>query len=451
MKTLLTLVIVVSACSVSNADSVNFDEEKLSSDDSQWERVQTSSRAFTTPSITPKKFSNPAFEGDRGEAPSQNSLRDFLETYAEKLRKDKLGNLIDKGEADSDNKDQKSWNLLELQKPRYPTYPTDDRKGWVSLDPVPWSVSKVSKWKPKTTEAPWDSYHHSNQEPNQWENDFVEHTRPASQYPYKKKPEVRPDPYKVYYINDKNTIVNKPVSRPFTVYDQNVQTNYHRNPVKINDFYRPQNSFNSHQDGIITDNAPSNFPVDDTFNRRSGQEQKPEPHPFLGDGEWVLLSTTRGYKAPRHGQRSLDFRPQSIRTQKSVHLTVLPPLKDSKINMTTSHGGLLQVESTFESVEQAHKKYQKQQKDKTKKRKRLNGLLKRKKKVVKNATDSTVTAAPRSSDSSAVLAAMGGGIIPATMAMLVPVMNGRKRRRKREVFTTIDPNTNIEITLPRYF
>lgn len=445
MKKLLWLFVI--GVYSGNCDSVDIDRIKLGENDPVWEMVQTaSSRAFTTPSITTTNLNNPL---ENGEFPSQNSLKDFLENYVEKIRKDKIGNGInlENGfEIENDNKDQKSWNILEFENKRHQT---DDRKGWVTLDPVPWSVSKVSKWKPKPTQASWDSFP-NNQYQNPWSNEFIETKPHVSQYQYNRKPEQ--DSFKVFYISDKNPVVKQPFARPFTVYDQSIKNGYHKTPIQISNMYKPQESFTQHRDGIIIDNNPPNFPTENyDFNRRSGHDEKPEPHAFLGDGEWILLSTTKGYKTPRSGQRSLDFHPQSMSTTKSVQLTVLPPLKNSKINMTTSHGGLLQVESTFESVEQAQRKYQKQQKNKIKKRKRPNGQIKKKKKVIKEITDSTITTVPRSTDSSAVLAAVGAGMIPATMAMLVPMVNGRKRRRKRELLTTSDPRSSIEITLPRYY
>lgn len=449
MKTLLLLVTVCSVCCVLNADSVDFDPLKLGETQPVWEKVQTAhARALTTPSATTSTLNNPLPTADSyGEFPSQNSLKDFLETYAEKLKKDKATNPVeqeDSLETDNDPKGQKSWNLLGIQRHRHPT---DDRKGWVSLDPIPWSISKVAKWKPKTTEAPWGSYQNNHYQ-NPWESDFVEDNPTLPQYQYKKKPENN----KIYYIKDKNPVIKQPFARPFTVYDQSIQSSYHKTPINIGSLYQPQDNFHQHRDTILTDDSPPNFPTENyDMHRRADQEETPQAHPFLGDGEWVLLSTTKGYKTPRTGQRSLDFSPQSLTTRKTVHLTVLPPLKNSKLNMTTSHGGLLQVESTFESVEQAQKKFLKQQKNKVKKRKRPNGQIKRKKKVVKEITDSTITTIPRSTDRSAVLAAVGAGMIPATMAMLVPMVNGRKRRRKREMLTTSNPSSTIQITLPRYY
>lgn len=419
--------------------------------DPAWERVHTASaRAFTTPSAATTNLNNPLETVNYGDFSSQNSLKDFLDTYTDKLEKDKVitsANQEDDTIIEDDPKKQKNWNFLGIQKHKYPI---DDKKEWVSLDPVPWSVSKVAKWKPKPTEASWENFH-GNHDHNNWGNDFIDNNHHSSPYNYNKKPATESNNYKVYYISEKNLVVKRPFSRPFTVYDQSVQSTHHKTPIKINGLYNPIDKLEKPRDGIIIDDTPANFPTENfDFNRRTGQEDQTPNHPLLEDGEWVLLSTTKGYKSPRTGQRSLDFIPQTLSTRKSVQLTVLPPLKNSKVNMTTSHGGLLQVESTFESVEQAQKKFQKQQKNKIKKRKRPSSSVKRKKKVVKEVTDSTITTVPRSSDRSAVLAAVGAGMIPATMAMLVPLVNGRKRR-KREILTTSDPSSNIEITLPRYF
>lgn len=451
MNQLFLIVIIYSLSSVSTVNSVDFERLKLGEIDNVWEKVQTaSSRAFTTPSATTTNLNNPLEPiKTYGEFSSQNSLNDFLESYAEKLRKDKLAPLMNKEpilETENDPKDQKSWNLIDFRKNKYPT---DERKDWVSLDPVPWSIAKVSKWKPKPTEQSWNSYHNQNHNP--WGNDYDDNIPSPSQYQHNNRPEIESDDHKVYYTSNKNTATKESYIRPFTAYDQTIKSNYHNAPIKIGGFYRPQETFTQNRDGIIIDKNPPNFPTDNyDFNRRSGHEEKPQPHPFFGEGDWVLLSTTKGYKSPRTGQRSIDFSPKSISTKRSVQLTVLPPLKNSKINMTTSHGGLLQVDSTSESVEQAHRKYQKVQKNKLKKRRRLHGQIKRKK-AVRDVSDSAVTTAPRSTDASAVLAAFGSGVIPSTMAMLVPMVNGAKRRKKREIFTTSDPRSNIQITLPRYY
>lgn len=45
------------------------------------------------------------------------------------------------------------WNQIEAEKHNHPF---DDNRGWITLDPVPWSTSKVSKWKPNHAgDRPW--------------------------------------------------------------------------------------------------------------------------------------------------------------------------------------------------------------------------------------------------------------------------------------------------------
>ena len=310
----------------------------------------------------------------------------------------------------------KSWNLLHVSSQNHPY---DDRKGWVSLEAVPWSTSKVSKWQSK----------------------------------------YKPKPNWLYLGNDRDRYPSKPF------HDENADKpshfgNYGDFPKKTNypqidydgDFGRPHHSHHSTFDkphkkypdfdnrncnkqtgDIVTDGLPPNFPSfsssPDQFNRRQGflptsSEHYPVTYPSEGDGEWVLLSTTRGYKYPKR-QRSLNLAgSDSVNSHHSVQLTVLPPLKNSKLNMTKSHGGLLEVESTFQTVDQSQKVY-----ERTRRLKQFKPTAA----PVRNQIDtvSKVTSVTKTNglDTSAVVAALGAGMIPATMAMLVPMaMNGRRRR-----------------------
>lgn len=69
----------------------------------------------------------------------------------------------------------------------------------------------------------------------------------------------------------------------------------------------------------------------------------PPTHPEEGDGTWVLLSSTKGYSTPPRG-RLPHQRALTVSTHRSVRLTVLPP--ENGTNMTTSHGGLLEVRAS---------------------------------------------------------------------------------------------------------
>lgn len=93
-----------------------------------------------------------------------------------------------------------------------------------------------------------------------------------------------------------------------------------------------------------------------------------------------------------------------------VRLTVLPSLNGT--NTTTSHGGMLEVEKTFKTVDQSQREYEA-------------GRLSQK--IVKKRPMRTSVVAGRPSNS-AVLAAVGAGMLPATMAMMIPMMLGRKKR-----------------------
>lgn len=328
---------------------------------------------------------------------SPDPLHQFLTNYAENVRNKNKN-------SDESSEKPKSWDLLHYQNHNHPY---DDKKGWVSMEPVPWSVSKISKWQSNyrpTNPKPWDDYN-------------TQETQQA--HPWSKPPN-----YDVFYLD------SKPSST--AVYSQKVHVTTNRYQHKHDENCKHTRPYDS---DIITDGRPANFPHQPyEAARRKSTELHPDNHPFSGDGEWVLLSTTKGYKYPQQQQRSLQVNPESVGAHRSVRLTVLPPLKNSKVNMTTSHGGLLQVESSFQTVEQAQKQYHKKQKLKKKPVKAA---------PVKVLTPRFTTTRRNSPDSSAVLAAVGAGMIPATMAMLVPMALGGRRRR--DLTSTEDP----QVTLPR--
>ncbi|KAJ8984431.1 hypothetical protein NQ317_012494 [Molorchus minor] len=410
--------------------------------ESPWKSTpRPSSRSWHSSFGSSRNPVNEDYEDAKGRFP-YTALQDFLNSYSEKVKKD--SNTI--SEENQEEKDKKSYNMMNV---REHNHPYDDKKGWVTLEPVPWSVSKISKWHNK--QKPSNHYpsldrdsendfdYPNNEKPLPWKRPVYQNS-----YQYNPRPELNENHHHSYYQNEE-----KPsFSKPSTHYGQKVHmqvSNYNRNPIS-NYHHHEKNCDHDNDVGIITDNRPSNFPSypSDHYdgNRRVGTELHPES-PFMGEGEWVLLSTTRGYKLPKSKQqRSLQIQPDSIGTRRSVRLTVLPPLEGSNVNMTTSHGGLLQVESTSETVEQA------QRKSRNQKRKRP-AKLTNKRKNARDITASTIATIPRSTaaDSGALLAGVGAGLLPATMAMLVPLaMSGRRRRRS----IPPDVTSRVEITLPRY-
>ena len=120
-----------------------------------------------------------------------------------------------------------------------------------------------------------------------------------------------------------------------------------------------------------------------------------------------------------------------------VRLTVLPSVNGT--NTTTSHGGLLEVEKTFKTVDQSQKEYE-ANKEK----------LTRPTFVNKRPIRNTFMRRP---SNSALLAAVGAGMLPATMAMMIPMMLGRKKRSApqppKSVFEKIYENSERRYKLSR--
>lgn len=245
---------------------------------------------------------------------------------------------------------------------------------------------------------------------------------------------------------------NKPVPEPWFDRKPPHQSGYNSNSASFN-------NDDDHRD-IITDGRPGDFPSKsaskpyptyDSISNRPVNSLHPSTHPENGNGEWILVSTTKGYQYPRSKhQRSIEVTPNSIGTRRGIRLTVLPPDTDSPVNMTTSHGGLLEVESTFQSVEEAHKQFSERLKTGNKTRLTTHKIGKKpvRQQVLKIPKPSTqkrpgkrTPVVHNKQDATAVLAAVGAGMVPATMAMLVPFVTGRKRRSIADSeLTNIVPN-----------
>jgi hypothetical protein len=379
----------------------------------------------------------------------------------------RLANLYldDEDERDSvsiDGKSKAHWSLINAQ---HHNHPYDDRDGWVSLEAVPWSSSKISKWQSSNT---------GNKRP-QWDN------RPPTQEWNSDRPS---NPWERPQYSDRPTDWNhdKPLKPQFLVNNRPADDTWSQEadhkPLlhlerPVGDYsYKPtyghhQQWITSNHPDIITEGTPENWPI--SINRPAGagsfkpwpsqetdythsQHQyddsnkyepnrrpptpvvyhdggRPQNYPESGEGEWVLLSSTKGYSLPiRHHsyQRALTLNPKPITSTRAVKLTVLPPLNGTA-NITTSHGGLLEVESTFQSVDEAQR----------------DDALKRTKNDTKLVPLRLVsTPLKKKGSGSAVLAAVGAGMLPATMALLVPMMLGRKKRSTRA------PNVKETITTP---
>ncbi|XP_058808719.1 uncharacterized protein LOC131674217 isoform X2 [Phymastichus coffea] len=395
--------------------------------------------------------------------------------------------------------------------------------GWVTLEAIPWSKSKISKWQANpTTQHPWPSDAKPWDKPNYnkpWDNDFP--SRPTSSdhnnnnKPWTNKPQWndntpapsnkpwysdRPRPgYPTVTIDkyeDPNQAQKWPPERPsWDKYadssrpSADIITDNGPSNFPNNDFHRPAQaqrpSYSHHTESYISEhggwNDRNEFPApgnnnklhrpndnyDDSYYDRPHfshykyptRNDHPSNYPSTSDGQWVLLSTNRGYSKSR--QRSIKFDAKTstdtnakkkkhdedgehvpaVTSKRQVRLTVLPSINGT--NTTTSHGGLLEVEKTFKTVDQSQKEYEAEKINiKTSNVPNRATLLLNNRRPIRAPVISA--GAP---SSSAVLAAVGAGMLPATMAMMLPMMLGRRKKRSIE-FEDDEPLSFV--TLPRH-
>lgn len=273
------------------------------------------------------------------------------------------------------------------EKRRRPTNRYKDPDGWVTLEAVPWSSSTVSKWHPHgdddTRRRP--SHRPYNNKPDRYtyhdddvEVDFYSRPKPGNI-----DRDSRPGVYSTWtkpqpmYNND------RPRPKPYRFSESGSFNDY---KYHDNDRYSSR-PFTSNGD-IITANGPSDFPSESNANKyhdddhyhaaaSTNYHDRYHDRPSENNGEWVLISTTKGYQFPnrrQQGKRAL-FQPndkqssvtvnvappQSIRMHKTLKLTVLPALDPDKNSTfstdpkrkptTTIHGGMLEVDATHETIE----------------------------------------------------------------------------------------------------
>ncbi|XP_043284488.1 GATA zinc finger domain-containing protein 14-like [Venturia canescens] len=408
----------------------------------------------------------------------------------------------------------------------------DDRNGWVTLEAIPWSKSKISKWQASSSsQRPWPDMQSwdkpSNVKP--WNSEFPSRPAYINNEPWPEPPKVqRPDYHssrpipsqpprpqvstRPSYFDDRfdhnlNQAQKWPPERPQSSWDKFPSTDSYKPNLEIITDDRPSNfptswdkythsssnnnnkySYNDrdrftnnydgnnnhhhhqqnhqHEDSNhdwreplnnypskfeLYKDKPSNFgrPTSDYQSNRPQQlshyqytPEHPPSHPSNGEGQWVLLSTNRGYSKSRQRSMKMDNEKDQDATtintksparvgaqdddgtvavmtsKRQVRLTVLPSINGT--NTTTSHGGLLEVEKTFKTVDQSRKEYEDS---------RLTTGLKP---FIVNHRPIRNTVSNRPSNS-AVLAAVGAGMLPATMAVMIPMMLGRKKRSSSQL------------------
>lgn len=373
-----------------------------------------------------------------------------INDLAAKLKKDK--NKADRytsyenADYDDDNggKVYTTWNRLKV---KHHKHPYDDKDGWISLEPVAWSTSKISKWKPNIKK-----YKPSQWTDDEYPNDDRYAMQQGSTHVYKRPSMIRPA-----YINNKLHVTSQEWetetpsrpswNKPTYNYQSTWKPDDSRRPTKpncdSNENYASDDAvFYGMSDSVVTDNRPANFPYEYEALKRPMRrptqvvyagppeyDNDRDQRPPYGDGQWVLLSTTKGYRNKKR-QRSLPLNlneqneSPTITSHQAIALTVLPT-DSNHTNMTTSHGGLLEVERSFKTVEESKrdmdkKKYEINEAE-VATHNRPNRVIKRK--IFTNAGP----------DGSTVLAAVGAGMVPAAMAMVVPMVLGRRKRDLKEI------------------
>jgi hypothetical protein len=364
---------------------------------------------------------------------TQDELNRILKRYgeadSESESSDKILSYDDSGNQD---KSKASWNLVDPQQ-QSPKNPYDDRRGWVTLEPMAWSSSHIQKWEP-------------NNRPT-WPPPPQDHAQPGYSPWASNRPIQRPsNNYNQPQQQPSDWTTERPWIRP--TYDYSPKPQHTSNYQKPSAPHNSQSYYgwnNADQD-IITDGKPGQFPADTyhkPWNGDYGQTSYsggPRPTETEGDGQWVLLSSTKGYSIPHRPNRSLQARSISIDTvnrpvetlsrtdtmtdgstdsvsrpmssKRTVRLMVLPPEKGSQ-NTTTSHNGMIEVDVSRKSVDQEQREFAAR-------------ALKDSENNVQAFSDRSAKA---NEDRRAVLAAVGAGMLPAaTMAMFLPMMVGRKRR-----------------------
>ncbi|XP_053696729.1 uncharacterized protein LOC128744015 [Sabethes cyaneus] len=349
-------------------------------------------------------------------------------------------------------------------------HPWNSKDGWVTMEAVPWSESKVSKWHSSSNKNNGIRQHNSYQSNGQWAGDDSEEMlyRPKPSYSSITSP-----PSNNFYSSADDDYVDslyasnrpaeekpsKPVfdsfyNRRYKPSEDYVRKTSQYNPDYSGDswydhgFKKPTDSnkiLHSQSGDIITDGRKPQFPPLSSPQLYQQQQQSnkdryhPQSYPDSGNGEWVLISTTKGYQYPRrHGQRAISFQPAAL-SHKSVKLTVLP-MKNS-LDMTTSHNGLIEVASSTQTVEQSFKEQQnKNSQQSTALQTTTVAPVKRKRRLTPQI--SLIHRDSAAQDTSAVLAAVSAGMVPATLAVLAPMVLGRRRRRRRSSDAS-EPNLTI--------
>lgn len=275
------------------------------------------------------------------------------------------------------------------QKRRPATDDFKDPDGWVTLEAVPWSSSTVSKWYPHGEESNRRKPFPGSVRPHKFNgNKFAYHSDSDShddEHFGRPKPsayDARPNVYSSWSKPQSYNANGRPKPQPYTFTESGIFSQKYFNQDRL----QHADHGTRYPGDIITDDRPSNFPAeshyydDDQYNAAASNAQHAVHNAPQVDhesnGDWVLISTTKGYQVPGNRRQHLlqrampvstrtsemvGERPShSIRMHKAIKLTVLPPLdkaqngtlsSNNKPTTTTIYNGMVEIDATHESVD----------------------------------------------------------------------------------------------------
>ena len=235
--------------------------------------------------------------------------------------------------------------------------PYNKNNGWVTLEAVPWSKSKVSKW--QSSVKPSGNQNNYNYQGTNNNNGYQPRPPRPPVYSYDEDNEdddyYNQKPGRPSYQNNQfygggsssSSSHNRPNSDPLYSHQSSHHSSSFNNQNINNNYDNVHRPNRPYQPEIITDNRPPNFPThnqhessyDYSPNRPNSFDNRPNrpynenpysgsqnynpysnkdgPHPLSypnsgSDGEWILVSTTKGYQFPkRNGQRAMLFKAQN--------------------------------------------------------------------------------------------------------------------------------------------
>ncbi|KAL7018209.1 hypothetical protein ACKWTF_010666 [Chironomus riparius] len=250
--------------------------------------------------------------------------------------------------SEDDKNDSEDLNDIQQRKNYRPNgnyngnHPYNQNNGWVTLDAVPWSKSKVSKWQSHNANKygsqgnyNYPNYQNSNnnnqQRPpyrptNDYDFDYNGNNNNNDDYYLPPKPS-RPTYHNNQFYGGGQQNQNQPSHRP--PQDNFYQSSSgHHQTSSVYNFERPENPQRPYQPEIITDNRPSNFPPHHSqeepypnqnqnsySNRPSYNRPQQNDYSHHGGNYYAYKENkhpptypVNGYQFPkRNGQRAMSF------------------------------------------------------------------------------------------------------------------------------------------------